>query len=570
MLWVLVLVSLSFADEFSHTYEQGETVTVWFDNVGAASRPRKIHSYSWLPLCCGETPSNATHALTLSETIEGFEMQDSGMDVRFIEDVQKRHLCSVQVSPESLEQLRQAVTKEFELQLFVDDLPVWGPLGVIVAREDGEHEVFVHVHFKLLVHYNRHQIIQVLYEPETLVKLEKTEQSLDFSYSVTWIPTSISFESRFSLYENLQFPTTLYSFMFGCCFVVLVIVVLGIRLTFGRLTIYNEFIEDARPVTNTSGIVESDLGAFKQLAGQVFRAPSCLLLFTACTSAGVQLLAVTLVMLLLFQLYPVYMERTHRMSMLVTLYSLFSLLGGLRSGSFYQQHRGRYWVVNLLISLFTVPLLVGAVVLTLQAYSPVPPLLSETEGRVFLFLGVPLHIGGNFIGWKYLADPGFPCKVSTMQPPTRSPKRWYQHSLVIVVLSGYLPTFAMIWSIDALLSNVTEYRAFCSYGFGLGVILLLLCASACTGILVTHYLITLKDHRWPWVSFLSAGSPVVYILLVATDFYSKSTMNGWLPWSIYFGYIGLGCFDLFLLFGSMGHFAANCFMRYVYTNIKRL
>jgi len=78
---ILILACLLLADEFSHAYEAGEAVTVWFDNVGAASIPRKIHSYSWLPLCWGETPSNASHALTLSEIIEGFQMQNSGMDV---------------------------------------------------------------------------------------------------------------------------------------------------------------------------------------------------------------------------------------------------------------------------------------------------------------------------------------------------------------------------------------------------------------------------------------------------------------------------------------------------------
>jgi len=546
-------------------------VTVWFDNVGAASIPRKIHSYSWLPLCCGETSSNATHALTLSETIEGFEMWDSGMDVRFLEEVQERHLCLSPLSTEDLERLRQAVLSEFELQLLVDDLPVWGPLGKKVAIGDGKYETFVHTHFKLQIHHNSHNIIQVLYKPEGLIKLARTEQFLGFSYSIAWVPTSTQFETRLILSQDLPFPTLLYSFMFFGSFCFLILPLLGLRLILGRLTIHNEFIEATLPVANTSGSLRSDIAAFKQLTADVFRAPACLLLFTACTSAGVQLLAVALAMLLLFLFQPVYLERTHRVSMLVTLYSLFSLLGGLRSGSFYQQQRGRYWVVNMLISLLTVPLLVGAVVLTLQTYSPIPPLLSEVEGKIFLFLGVPLHIGGNFIGRKYLSNPNYPCKVSTMQPPSRFHKRWFQHHLVIILLSGYPHIKVQQWFIDALLYNVVQYRHFCIYGFGLAVFLLILCTCACSGILVTYYLITLEDHRWPWVSFLSAGSPAFYLLLYVADFYSsKSMMSGWLPWSIYFGYVGLGCIGLFLLFGSMGHFAANCFLRYVYTNLKRL
>ena len=570
-MWALFLAGLSMADEFSHSYEAGETVTVWFDHVATASGPRKVHSSTWLPLCCGKAPSKGTHALTLSETIEGFEMRDSGMNMRFLEEAQQRHLCSSPLSAEDLKRLKQAVLSGFELQLFVDDLPVWGPLGEKVTREDGEHEVFVHTHFKLLIHYHNNQIIQVLYEPEGLVKLERTEQLLNFSYSITWLPSSTLFEDRLSLSQNIQFPTFFYSLMSCCGYFVLIVILLVARLTLGRLVRYKEFIKDALPITNNSGTVEKDVAAFKQLAGHAFKAPSCLLLFTACTSAGVQLLAVALVMFLLFIFHPVYLERTHRVSILIMLYSLFSLLGGLRSGSFYQQHRGRYWVVNLLISLFTVPLLFGSVVLILQAYSPVPPLLSEAEGRVFLFLGVPLHLGGSCVGRKYLANPNYPCKVSTLQPPTRPPKRWFQYPLVIILLSFYPPILATLWSITALLDNIMEYQLFCMYGFGLAVFLLLLSISACSGVLVTYYLLTLEDHRWPWVSFLSAGSPAGYLLFYATDLFSiKSKMSGWLPWSIYFGYIGLGCLGLFLLLGSMGHFAANCFLRYVYTNLKRL
>ena len=57
--------------------------------------------------------------------------------MRFLEDVHKRQLCSVQLSAEKLKQLRQAVLSEFELQLLVDDLLVWGAVGVKVAKEDG-------------------------------------------------------------------------------------------------------------------------------------------------------------------------------------------------------------------------------------------------------------------------------------------------------------------------------------------------------------------------------------------------------------------------------------------------
>jgi len=82
-----------------------------------------------------------------------------------------------------------------------------------------------------------------------------------------------------------------------------------------------------------------NLAPFHKMTGEVFRAPACPLLFTTCVSAGMQFLAVAVSGLLFFVLYPVYIERNYRL--LIELYSLLALLGGLGSGSLYAQQRGR-------------------------------------------------------------------------------------------------------------------------------------------------------------------------------------------------------------------------------------
>ena len=221
-----------------------------------------------------------------------------------------------------------------------------------------------------------------------------------------------------------------------------------------KRVLYNELVE-LPEVRNTTGELDFFHAAFKQLSGDAFRAPKYVLLLAVCVGVGTQLLAATLSMLLLVMFYPVYLESTHLMSMLVMLYSLCAVLNGLRSGSFYIQQRGRYWKSVMLMSLLCVPLLVGSVVFTSHMYSPAFPCLGWAEGQVFLFIGVPLHVAGAVLGRKYLADPKYPCKISLVQPRRRYKKKWlWEHPLAITFLYHLLLTTFLQITIMELFSNI--------------------------------------------------------------------------------------------------------------------
>ena len=62
-----------------------------------------------------------------------------------------------------------------------------------------------------------------------------------------------------------------------------------------------------------------------------------------------------------------------------------------------------------------------------------------------------------------------------------------------------------------------------------------------------------------------------YLFLHEVCIYSSRVqLSGWLPWSLFFGYMGLIFVCLFLLFGTVGHLAVYVFLRHVYAHIKRL
>ena len=103
----------------------------------------------------------------------------------------------MQLSPSAREQLKAVLKEPIVLQIFVDDLLVWGLLG--------EREV-VYSSVQWEIHYNSDQITQVVYKPTHPIKLASPEaapdQFIDLSYSVTWLPTSNPFETRLQHHED--------------------------------------------------------------------------------------------------------------------------------------------------------------------------------------------------------------------------------------------------------------------------------------------------------------------------------------------------------------------------------
>ena len=200
MIRTLLLAVLALADEFSHVYQPGEAVTVWLNKAVSKLHPLKSHTVNWLSLCRGQWFS--THPLSVGEVLEGFELQDSGMEVNFLQNLEQRPLCSVQLSKEVVEKLEVAVQKEFWVQLIIDDLAVWGSMGV---KDNFTLKESVYTHFHLLIHYQNNQIIHVVYRPEGPAELGSAQQALNLTYSVTWVPSATPFQSRLSLYEDYFF-----------------------------------------------------------------------------------------------------------------------------------------------------------------------------------------------------------------------------------------------------------------------------------------------------------------------------------------------------------------------------
>lgn len=99
------------------------------------------------------------------------------------------------------------------LQMFYDDLPIWGFIGKVEkvprkGKTEFIYQLFQHFHFDIL--YNGDRVIEVNVSTDTARALDITAPEgdkviVDYSYSVKWRETPISFERRMEKYARWSF-----------------------------------------------------------------------------------------------------------------------------------------------------------------------------------------------------------------------------------------------------------------------------------------------------------------------------------------------------------------------------
>ncbi|CAK9168274.1 unnamed protein product [Ilex paraguariensis] len=85
-----------------------------------------------------------------------------------------------------------------------DDLPLWGFVGELHPDRSSANKHVLYTHKKIVVRYNKDQIIHVNLTQESPKPLE-VGRSLDLTYSVQWVTTNITFAHRFDVYLDYPF-----------------------------------------------------------------------------------------------------------------------------------------------------------------------------------------------------------------------------------------------------------------------------------------------------------------------------------------------------------------------------
>jgi transmembrane 9 superfamily member 3 len=150
---------------------------------------------------------------SIGEYLSGHLLRPSGHDVQFASD--RTETCTTEpLSPDQANQFVAAIQHRWLYQMYLDDLPVWGMVGELVNREDGDYAVMtdmqsstfdllpmVYTTRMLTVQYNQDQIVQVdVHSDVASLQAVATGDVLTFTLTVNWESTRDAFHSRFDRY----------------------------------------------------------------------------------------------------------------------------------------------------------------------------------------------------------------------------------------------------------------------------------------------------------------------------------------------------------------------------------
>jgi len=616
-----LLALQTFAGEKNHKYKDNEQLTLWVNQVGPYFNPQETYPYYRLPFCRPEMGVKTKRKRQgTGEILAGNDLRDSGYFLEFKVNQPRKVVCSVDLNEENLKAFENAVKENYWYNMYLDDLPIWGMVGQYQTEADqtdlnlalnknilqiignlqsdekkGEPVVFGHRGIN--IDYNGNQIIEVNLvsgNPQPL----KLGNEIKFTFEVTWTPTDKSFENRFDRYLDYNFFehqihwfSIFNSFMMVIflCGLVALILLRTLKKDFAKYTREEQDDEEGFGIIsngqNSTNMSQEESG-WKQVHGDVFRAPNHLMLFSALYGTGLQLFFLVCGVVLFAIAGPlhgdVYEKRGEMVSTVIVMYALTSAVAGYGSGSYYRQYFSTpraeaqsKWQQVMLLTFFLFPAIAIAVLSYLNAVAmyyntinTIPFMVIVKMAVLWLFVAFPLAVLGCLVGRHWGGKNSFPCRVnSVIRPIPIGP--WYTRPNTIIPLVGVLPFGSIFIEMYFIFTSFWNYKFYYVYGFMLLVFSILCIVLVCASIVAVYFTLNSENYRWQWLTFLSSGSTASYVFLYSIYyFFMKTEMFGFLQISFYFGYMGLFSFAFFLLCGTVGLVGSTVFVKHIYKNIK--
>eukprot|EP00013_Stygamoeba_regulata_P006305 CAMPEP_0177630598 /NCGR_PEP_ID=MMETSP0447-20121125/1296_1 /TAXON_ID=0 /ORGANISM="Stygamoeba regulata, Strain BSH-02190019" /LENGTH=583 /DNA_ID=CAMNT_0019132015 /DNA_START=146 /DNA_END=1897 /DNA_ORIENTATION=- len=558
-----------------HKYTDGEQVILWSNKVGPYRNPQETYSYFSLPYCRPNNTSEDENPHGISDMLQGYELKNTGFDIQFKESKPRTVLCETTLNEADFAKLKSAVEEMYWYQMFLDDLPLWGMVGdSMISGSETKH--YLYTHRDLSLSYNGNRIISVNLTSEGPVLLEAGAK-LVFTYKVTWTATSTDFDDRFDRYLDDQFFehqihwfSIFNSFMMGVFLSGLVAMILLRTLRKDYAKFEREDLEDT-----TAGSQEEDSG-WKQVHGDVFRAPPHLGVLAALIGTGYHIISLLSLVLFMCMVNYFYKHRGVIMYAIIMCYAFTSFIGGYGGGGFYARNGGRNWIRVMLISSVLYPainlvifLVMDMVAVSYGSLNSLPISAMVFVACLWAFVSFPLTIAGTILGRNFSGTADrIPCRVN--QVPRQIPERpWFARRELQIILGGMLPFGCIFIEIYFVFTSVWHYKFYYIYGVLMIVFLLLVIVTVCTNVVSTYFLLNWEDYRWHWHSYWSGASTSLYIILYSIYYYfNKTEMTGALQATFYFGYMLMFSLTVGLVCGAIAYVASSVFVRRIYRNIK--
>lgn len=169
------------------------------NTVGPYDNRQETYAYYSLPFCVGTKQSINHYHETISEALQGVELEFSGYEMDFKDDIAKSEICMVELDDEKVKAFVYAVRNDYWYQMYIDGLPIWGKVG---EREPDANYIYTHKRFD--IGYNGQHIVDISIVTEEKRKLVAGEK-IKFTYEVNWKSSDVKPEDRFDKYLDPNF-----------------------------------------------------------------------------------------------------------------------------------------------------------------------------------------------------------------------------------------------------------------------------------------------------------------------------------------------------------------------------
>ncbi|KAF3439443.1 hypothetical protein FNV43_RR17721 [Rhamnella rubrinervis] len=490
-----------------HRFNVGEYVPIFVNKVGPFNNPSETYQYYDLPFCRPDPVIQKQESI--GEILNGDRLTNTLYKLNFREEKALETLCQKKLNVAEIAKFRDAVINDFYFQMYYDDLPMWAFIGRVedeswTLHENGpKHYLFKHVQFDVLFQGNQVIEIQAFSDPNHVLDItEDVETYVEFTYSVNWSETSVSFDSRMKKYAKASLlPIRQKIHWFSFINSIVIIVLLMGLLT---LLIMRRLKNDLRKSSNGDEEEDKEVG-WKYIHGDVFRYPSNLSLFCAILGTGTQLLTLVCILFLLAffgVLYPY--NRGALFTSLVLVYTITSVVAGYTAAAFHNQFSETKWVRSVLLAgiLYLGPLLVivfivNAVAVSYGATAALPFGTIVVIFLIYMFIAIPLLALGGMIGYRFRSEFQAPC--ATKQCPREIPPlAWYRKTPCQMFIGGLLPFSAILIQLHHLYASIWGYKIYTLPGILFVSFVILVVLTAILSVGLTYIQLSVEDHKWWW------------------------------------------------------------------------
>lgn len=491
-------------DEHTHRYKVNEEVVLWMNTVGPYVNHQETYNYFSLPFCRGPKKEISHYHETIAEAIQGVELEFSGLDMKFRVDINEpEKYCSVHLTPQDAESFKYAIKNLYSYQMYLDDLPIEGLIGEYKRHErDNRESYYLFTHRDFRIGYNNDRIVDVnVSSSSNLIELQPN-QELSFTYTITWVPSSIEFQARFDKYlDPAVFKPRIHWFSI-CNSFMMVLFLVGLVSMILMRTLRRDYARYSRDEFDD---LERDLGdeyGWKQIHTDVFRGPSYPLILSALVGTGYQVAIVSFIVIVSAIVGELYTERGSILNTGIFAYALLSSVNGYFGGSLYAQLHGRNWIKQCLVSAALLPSLVcgtafmiNFIAMYYHASRAIPFGTMLSVAAICLFIILPLTLLGTIVGRNTRGYINNPCRVSSVPRPIPE-KKWYMEPSIIILLGGILPFGSISIEMYFIFTSFWTFKIYYVYGFMLLVFFIAIAVTVCVTIVCTYILLNAEDYRW--------------------------------------------------------------------------